>query len=69
MSLKASDVFMTVDAYRKLKQLIVVQAPSLPDKALYPRRAYNLGTIFVLLTLGYGILVLIVATVKEHRDV
>ncbi|MCJ9428723.1 hypothetical protein [Kordiimonas marina] len=58
-----------VDAYRKLKQLIVVQAPSLPEKEMYPRRTYNLVTIFVLLTLGYGILVLIVATVKEHRDV
>jgi capsular polysaccharide transport system permease protein len=58
-----------VDAYRKLKHLVVVQAPSLPDEAAYPRRGYMLVTIFVFLTLAYAITALIVATVREHRDV
>jgi capsular polysaccharide transport system permease protein len=58
-----------VDAYRKLKHLVVVQAPSLPDAAAYPRRTYMLVTIFVFLTLAYAITALIVATVREHRDV
>ncbi|TNE60795.1 MAG: sugar transporter [Alphaproteobacteria bacterium] len=58
-----------VDAYRKLKHLVVVQSASLPEDELYPRRAYNLLTIFVLLSLAYGIMSLVVAIVKEHRDV
>lgn len=58
-----------VDAYRKLKHLVVVQAATLPDEAAYPRRVYMLVTIFVFLTLAYAITALIVATVREHRDV
>ncbi|WP_262689743.1 hypothetical protein [Kordiimonas aestuarii] len=58
-----------VDAYRKLKHLVVVQAASLPEEAAHPRRAYMLLTIFVLMTLAYGITALVVATVREHRDV
>ncbi len=58
-----------VDAYRKLKHLVVVQAPTMPEEASFPRRGYILLTIFVVLTLGYGIAALVVATVREHRDV
>ena len=58
-----------VEAYRKLKHLVVVQSPSLPDEALYPRKAYNLTTLFVLLSLAYGIATMILATIREHRDV
>ena len=58
-----------VEAYRKLKHLVVVQAPTLPDEAAYPRKIYQLLTIFVFMTLAYGITALIIATVREHRDV
>lgn len=58
-----------VDAYRKLKHLVVVQAPTMPEEASFPRRGYNLLTIFVVLTLVYGISALVIATVREHRDV
>ena len=57
-----------VEGYRKLKHLVIVQSPTLPEEATLPRRVYNLVTIFVLLTLVYGIAALIIATVKEHRD-
>ncbi len=57
-----------VDAYRKLKHLVVVQSPLLPDARTYPRVIYMLITIFIIMSLIYGIVAMIVATVKEHRD-
>lgn len=58
-----------VEAYRQLKHLVVVQAPARPDEALYPRILYNLTTLLVLLSLAYGIIMMTVATIREHRDV
>jgi len=58
-----------VESYRKLKHLVVVQSPQVPDSALLPRRAYNLATLFVILNLMYGIAAMVIATIREHRDV
>lgn len=58
-----------IEANRKLKHLVVIQSPRLPDEALYPRRLYAILTVFVVLSLAYGIAVMIWATVQEHRDV
>jgi len=58
-----------VEAYRKLKHLVVIQAPVLPEEAEYPRRLYNIFTVFVLLSLFYAIAIMVWATVQEHRDV
>lgn len=58
-----------VDSYHKLKHLVVVQAPALSDSAKYPRKLYNLATLFVALSLAYGIITMILATIREHRDV
>lgn len=57
-----------VEAYRKLKHVVIVQTPSRPDEALYPRVIYNLVSILAILSLIYGIFVMIVATVREHRN-
>ncbi len=58
-----------VESYRKLKHLVVVQAPRVPDSPILPRKIYNLITLFVILNLIYGIVAMIVATIREHRDV
>ncbi len=58
-----------VDSYHKMKHLVVLQTPSLPDEALAPRKLYNLITLFVLLSLAYGIVTMTLATIREHRDV
>lgn len=58
-----------VESYHKLKHLVVVEAPSMPDKAIEPRRLYNLVSLFVFLSLAYGIVTMILATIREHRDV
>ncbi|MCV5825174.1 sugar transporter, partial [Escherichia coli] len=44
-----------VEAYRKLKHLLVITQPTLAEDAEYPRRFYNLATVGVLLCLFYGL--------------
>lgn len=58
-----------VESYRKLKHLVIVQSPLLPDEAVMPRKLYNIITMFVVLNLIYGLTALIIATIREHRDV
>ena len=57
-----------VEAYRKLKHLLVITQPTLAEDAEYPRRLYNLATIGVLLCLFYGLVVMGLATLREHQD-
>ena len=57
-----------IEATRKLKSLAVIEPPTRPETAEYPRRLYNLITLMVLSTLLYGIVRLIVATIAEHQD-
>lgn len=52
----------------KLKHIVVVAKPNLPDEALYPRIFYNIATLFVVLLMVYGILRMVAATIKEHKD-
>jgi capsular polysaccharide transport system permease protein len=56
------------EAYRKLKHLLIVQQPSMPEEDTYPRRLYNIITWFSGLLLVYLVGRLIVAIVNEHRD-
>jgi capsular polysaccharide transport system permease protein len=57
-----------LDASRKLKSLAVVEPPSHPETALYPRRLYDLATLLVVCVLLYGIARLGLAVVREHQD-
>lgn len=57
-----------VEAYRKLKHLLVISQPTVADRAEYPRRLYNLATVGVLLCLFYGLVVMGLATLREHQD-
>lgn len=56
------------DAYRKLKHLLVIQAPALPESDQYPRRIYSIVTWFISLILIYLLGRLILAIVNEHKD-
>jgi capsular polysaccharide transport system permease protein len=58
-----------IEAYRKLKYLVVVDSPSLAEEAEFPKRIYNLVSILVVLSLLYGAMKITWATIKEHRDV
>lgn len=57
-----------MDATRKIKSLIVIEPPTLAQTAEFPRRVYDLTTLLVLCLLVYGVLRLIIATVREHQD-
>lgn len=73
----AADIYKTglisleqarVEAYRKLKHLMVISQPTIAEDAEYPRRLYNLATVGVLLCLFYGLIVMGLATLREHQD-
>ena len=56
------------EASRKLKQLVVVSSPHLSEEAKYPRVAYTLTNILLILLAIYALVRMMRATVREHRD-
>lgn len=57
-----------VEATRKAKSLVVIEPPSLPETAEYPRRLYDLATLLVVCSLIYLVTRLVIATIREHQD-
>ncbi len=57
-----------IDASRKLKHLVLLEQPVLPETAEYPRRIYNIITFTVLTLMIYWIGKLAVATIRDHKD-
>lgn len=57
-----------VEAARKLKQVSILEYPTLPEFPVKPERLYNI-TVFALITLVItAILQLIVTVIRDHRD-
>ncbi|PMI35244.1 lipopolysaccharide biosynthesis protein [Enterovibrio norvegicus] len=54
-----------IEAYRKLKFLIVVEESKLPEDSKYPEVIYNISLFTILLLIFFGILRIIIATIKE----
>ncbi|KXA74052.1 ABC transporter permease [Bordetella hinzii] len=57
-----------IEASKKIRSLVTVVSPNMPDSPIYPERIYNLATLFVILILMYGIVRFIIATIQDHRD-
>lgn len=57
-----------IESTRKLKSLVLVESPALPESAEYPRRIYMLTALLMGLTLLYGIGRLVVATIEDHQE-
>lgn len=57
-----------LEAYQKLKHLVVVDPPVLADDSEYPARLHSLITSVVLILILYALAVMIYATIREHRD-
>ncbi|SAI74821.1 MPA2 family protein involved in capsular polysaccharide export [Bordetella ansorpii] len=57
-----------MEASKKLRSLVTVVSPNRPDEAVYPQRAYNLITLFIVLLLLYGIVRFVISTIEDHRD-
>jgi capsular polysaccharide transport system permease protein len=57
-----------VEAARSLKQVSILQSPTLPEYSTEPRRLYNV-TVFALMAMLAGLIAhLLVAIVRDHRD-
>ena len=56
-----------IEAYRKLKFLIVVNQAKVPEQNKYPEVFYNVSLFVILLTIFFGILRIIVATIHELK--
>lgn len=57
-----------IEATKKMRSLAVIVSANEPDEALYPRRAYSLATVLIVLLLLYGIARFAIATIKDHQD-
>lgn len=57
-----------IESTRKLKSLVVIEPPSKPEKAEYPRRLYSLLTLLLGTLLILAVVRLVLATVQEHQD-
>ncbi len=58
-----------VEASKQHRYLAIVSAPSLPDEATYPKRILGILTVIAVTLLGYGIITLVIAAVKEHAKI
>ena len=57
-----------IEAARKLKQVSILQSPTLPDYATEPRRMYNI-TVVILVTLFLAMIAhMLMLIIKDHRD-
>ena len=56
-----------IETIKKIKHLAIIQNPNKPDEALYPRKIYNIISIFVILSLIFGIVRLIRTIIQEHK--
>jgi capsular polysaccharide transport system permease protein len=56
-----------IESTKQIKYLSIVQTPSAPESAKYPRKIYNLITLLAVLFLLYGIAQLIKATIEDHK--
>ena len=56
------------EAARQQLYLERLVQPNLPDKALEPRRARSVFTVFVLSLIVWGVVSLVLASVREHTD-
>ena len=54
-----------VEAYQKLQHLVTIESSTLPDDNAYPTVIYNLVLFGVLLLLVYGIVRIVIATIRE----
>lgn len=57
-----------LEAFRKMKNLIVISSPYEAEEALYPRRAYIVFTSLTLFLIFYGFVNLVRAVVRDHRS-
>ncbi|AXL34315.1 capsule biosynthesis protein [Campylobacter jejuni] len=56
-----------LEALRKIKQLVIVQTPDIPQSAKYPEKLYDILTAFMILSLIFGIIKFVKMIIEEHK--
>ncbi len=57
-----------LEAFRKMKNMVVISAPYKAEEPLYPRKQYIIWTSLVFLLIFYGFVRLLMAVVKDHAS-
>jgi capsular polysaccharide transport system permease protein len=57
-----------IEAVRIIKTVSVLQAPTLPEYPMEPRRIYNTIVSLLVCLLIAGILHLLIAVIRDHKD-
>jgi capsular polysaccharide transport system permease protein len=57
-----------LESIRKIKSLVLVASPTLPEEPAYPKRGYDLLALVLGFALVFGIVRLLVATIEDHLD-
>ena len=57
-----------LEVSRKIKTVVTISSPQLPQEAMYPRRLYIMISAFLLLCVLYGVLQLTLAVIRDHKD-
>ena len=57
-----------IEATRTLKKVLVLQTPSLPEYPMEPRRLHNIVSFLIGALLLAGLLQILLAIVRDHRD-
>lgn len=57
-----------IEALRTIKTVSILQAPSLPEYPIQPKRIYNAFVSFLVCFLIAGVLHLLIAVIKDHKD-
>jgi len=57
-----------IEATRTIKKVTVLQSPILPEYPLEPRRAYNTLVFFIVAMMLTGVVHLLTAIIRDHKD-
>ncbi len=57
-----------LEAFRKMKNMVIISAPYKAEEALYPRTQYIIWTSLAFLLIFYGFVRLVMAVIKDHAS-
>jgi capsular polysaccharide transport system permease protein len=57
-----------LEAFRKMKSLVVISSAQPAQEAVYPRRYYIVFSALLICGLFYGLIRLMLSVIRDHRD-
>ena len=59
---------LKAEVNQNIKNLLIISAPSLAESYEFPNKPKKIFTLFIILSFLYGILISIIALLRDHRD-